>query len=321
MPAVNDIDVRARKRAASRKLVAPGEGARRSTASRRTHKRTVPPVLRRLAIGLSIVALAAGAGFAGYHGWRLAAPAVAGLRDMALSWPQTAGMTVQDITVEGRALVSREAVLAALAIDRGDDMLGFDPQAARARLESIEWVEAAIVERRLPDGIYVRLKERNAVALWQHGSEFILIDQQGRQVRTVDPNYYGYLPLIAGAGAPEQITALSLLLQEVPVTGKRVRAAVWVGERRWNLTLDNMVEVQLPEEDAASALKLLAELDASQRLLSRDVRAIDLRLADRMVLQLNPTAEPPAADGKTPAPGKAKPGNRTSTSGANSGQG
>ena len=159
------------------------------------------------------------------------------------------------------------------------------------------------------------------MALWQHGSEFILIDQQGRQVRTVDPNYYGYLPLIAGAGAPEQITALSLLLQEVPVIGKRVRAAVWVGERRWNLTLDNMVEVQLPEEDAASALKLLAELDASQRLLSRDVRAIDLRLADRMVLQLNPTAEPPAADGKTPAPGKAKPGNRTSTSGANSGQG
>ena len=159
-----------------------------------------------------------------------------------------------------------------------------------------------------------------AVAALERGGDFILIDQQGRQVRTVDPNYYGYLPLIAGAGAPDQITALSLLLQEVPVIGRRVRAAVWVGERRWNLTLDNMVEVQLPEEDAASALKLLAELDASQKLLSRDVKSIDLRLADRMVLQLNP-AEPAAEDPKAPAAGKAKPANRTSTSGANSGQG
>jgi len=321
MPAVNDIDVRARKRAAAaRKMAAPADGGRRASTARRGQKPAAPKLLRRVALGLAAVVLAAGAGYAGYHGWRYAGIGIGELREAALSWPQQAGMTVQDITVEGRSLVSREAVLAALAVNRGDPILEFRPQLARERLESIEWVEAAVVERRLPDTIYVRLKERNAVALWQRGRDFILIDQQGRQVRTVDPNYYGYLPLIAGAGAPDQITALSLLLQEVPVIGRRVRAAVWVGERRWNLTLDNMVEVQLPEEDAASALKLLAELDASQKLLSRDVKAIDLRLADRMVLQLNP-AEPVAEDPKTPATGKAKPANRTSTSGANSGQG
>lgn len=320
MPAVNDIDVRARKRAAaSRRLAAPADGARRPAARRGQSKPLVPPVLRRTAIALGIVVAAAGAGFGGYHAWRLADRTVAGIDRAAFSLPQLAGMTLQDITVEGRSLVSREAVLAALDIRRGDLLLNFDPQRARARLESIEWVEAAIVERRLPDGIYVKLKERNAVALWQRGKEFILIDQQGRQVRTVDPNYYGYLPLIAGAGAPDQITALSLLLSEVPVIGRRVRAAVWVGERRWNLTLDNMVEVQLPEEDAATALKRLAKLDAKQQLLSRDIKGIDLRLPDRLVLQLNPAPDAPTADKN--APGRPKVPGRTSTSGVSSGQG
>ncbi len=325
MPAVNDIDVRARKRAAAaRRLAAPADGARRTAARRNQKKPLLPAAVRRGALALSVVIGAAAAGFAGYHAWRFADRTVGQIDLAAFSLPQMAGemagMTVQDITVEGRSLVSREAVLAALDINRGDPLLRFDPQRARARLESIEWVEAAIVERRLPDGIYVKLKERNAVALWQRGKDFILIDQQGRQVRTVDPNYYGHLPLIAGAGAPGQITALSLLLSEVPVIGRRVRAAVWVGERRWNLTLDNMVEVQLPEEDAATALKRLAELDAKQQLLSRDVKSIDLRLPDRLVLQLNPQAEPPA-EKNAPAPGRPRAPGRTSTSGVSSGQG
>jgi cell division protein FtsQ len=320
MPAVNDIDVRARKRAAAaRKMAAPADAARRASTARRTQRPRIPPVARKAALALGIIALAAGTGFGGYHAWPHVSGAFNQARAALLDWPQMAGMTVQDISVEGRSLVSKEAVLAALNIRRGDPLLKFDPQAARARLESIEWVEAAIVERRLPDGIYVKLTERNAVALWQRGRDFILIDQQGRQVRTVDPNYYGYLPLIAGAGAPEQITALSLLLAEVPVIGRRVRAAVWVGQRRWNLTLDNMVEVQLPEEDAASALKKLAELDAKQQLLSRDIRNVDLRLPDRLVLQPNPPAEPPAAEKNLP--GKPKLPGRTSTSGVTSGQG
>ena len=321
MPAVNDIDVRARKRAAAaRKIAAPAD-ARRVSAARRAQKPLIPPAARKAGLALGVIVLAGGIGFGGYHFWRSAAGAWDSVRSTALAWPQLVGMTVQDITLEGRNLVGKEAVLAALNIRRGDPMLKFDPQLARQRLESIEWVEEAIVERRLPDGIYVKLKERNAVALWQRGSDFILIDQQGRQVRNVDPNYYGHLPLIAGAGAPEQITALSLLLSEVPVIGRRVRAAVWVGQRRWNLTLDNTVEVMLPEEDAASALKKLAELDAKQQLLSRDIKSVDLRLPDKLVLQLNPPAEPPANDKNAPAPGKPKAPGRTSTNGVNSGQG
>ncbi len=308
MPAVNDIDVRARKRAAqASRLAAPAEAARKQQRARR--QATAQKFRRFATIGLCVV-LAGGVGFGGYYAYRQGGSVISSVGAM-VSGPQFFGMTVQDISVEGRKLVSREAVMAALNVNRGDSLLSFDPRTARARLESIEWVESAIVERRLPDGIFVRLKERAAVALWQRDTDFVLIDRQGRLVRTVDPNYYGYLPLIAGAGAPEQITALSLLLQEVPEIGRRVRAAVWVGQRRWNITLDNMVQVMLPEEDAAAALKTLAELDRKQQLLSRDIASIDLRLPDRLVVKPNmpsaPTGNPPATakdDKSNSAPGK-----------------
>lgn len=295
MPAVNDIDVRAKKRAQqARRLAAPVDAARKP--AKRTRKSVATGAMRRGGLAALAVALAGSAGFVGYYAWSHGGTMLSSLGATISGWPEFAGMTVQDITVEGRRLVSKEAVMAALDVHAGQSMLTFDPRLARQRLESIEWVESAIVERRLPSMIYVKLKERAAVALWQRDGDFVLIDRQGRVVRTVDPNYYGYLPLIAGAGAPEQITALSLLLQEVPEIGRRVRAAVWVGERRWNITLDNMVQVMLPEEDAAAALKTLAELDRAQQLLSRDVSVIDLRLPDRMVVRLANPPEP--ADGK-----------------------
>ena len=68
-------------------------------------------------------------------------------------------------------------------VQAGDSLLGIDLQGARKRLEAIDWVASATVERRLPDTLYVTLKERRAVAIWQNGTEYTLIDTNGRTVR------------------------------------------------------------------------------------------------------------------------------------------
>ena len=322
MSAVKQIDIRARRRATGQAALPPAgpqrPGPQRLGPQRpgqraySTRRATPAPLVsararNRVVALLVLTALAAGA-YAGWSLWRSGAIARVwtGARDIANTaydaLPRLPGFTIQDVTVEGRTIVSREAVMAALDVRRGDPLLQFDAGAARRRLESIEWVEEAVIERRLPDAIYVRIKERSAVALWQRAKDFVLIDRQGRAVRTVDANLYGYLPLIVGPGAPEKITDLFLLLVEEPDIGKRVRAAVWVGGRRWTLTLDNGLEIMLPEEDAAAALKRLAALDRSDKLLSRDLASIDLRLPDRLFVRPIKRDEP-GRPGDTPTAG------------------
>ena len=68
----------------------------------------------------------------------------------------------------------RTIVLPAMVTLEPSQKMGL--QASRKRLEAIDWVEWATVERRLPDTLYVTLKERRAVAIWQNGSEYTLID-------------------------------------------------------------------------------------------------------------------------------------------------
>ncbi len=86
--------------------------------------------------------------------------------------------------------------------------------------------------------------------------------------------------------------AVLLLLTYEPAVSRQLRAAVWVGQRRWNLVLNNGVEIWLPEEDAVAALQQLAKLDGQHKLLSREFGVVDLRLPDKLYLRKRNTGEP-----------------------------
>jgi cell division protein FtsQ len=65
---------------------------------------------------------------------------------------------------------------------------------------------------------------------------------------------------------------------------------VLVAERRWTLHLKGGLEVLLPERNAERALQTLVELDRTKQLLTRDIVAIDLRLADRVTVRQSDSA-------------------------------
>ena len=256
-------------------------GALTTRTRNRPRKRWRLPKLPRWAVGCGLALLVAGgaAAFGPLAMMRDAGGVLAGMTGIG-------GLRVEQVMVEGRKMVDRQTVLAAVGLKRGQPILSFDLAAARERLEHIAWVESAVVERRLPDLIYVRLTERTPMALWQHEGLFSVIDAKGVVVVDGNVGSYANLPIVVGPDAPAKADSLLLLLSTEPEIKARVAAAVRVGGRRWNLHLDNGVDVKLPEEDAASAVARLAEINRTNQLVDRDVKVIDLRQPDRLVLQL-----------------------------------
>ncbi|TAJ41933.1 MAG: FtsQ-type POTRA domain-containing protein [Reyranella sp.] len=278
--------------AAPKKATANAAAPRRDYDRRKKRgpiRRTGRPLWRQpMLLGLAVLLLGGGAG-GGWWAWREGWLVEVQNRIDAASRSIVGAITpfkLADVTVEGRDYVERSAILAALNVKPGDSLLGVDLQASRQRLEAIDWVAGATVERRLPDTLYVTLRERRAVALWQNGQEYTLIDRNGRTVRAsrMPPGAESLL-LLGGAGAPEHVGELLLLLAYEPALTRQLRAAVWVGQRRWNLVLNNGVEIWLPEEDAVAALQQLAKLEERHKLLSREYGVVDLRLPDKLYLR------------------------------------
>ncbi len=204
-----------------------------------------------------------------------------------------AGYTVQNVYAQGRRAVPSERLLDAIEVKRGEPILSIDLNETRERLEAIDWIKSASVERRLPDTLVIRVVERQPLALWQNEGKLALIDRDGTVFGARDVTRYANLPLIVGEGAPAEAPRLFDAMAAEPELFKRVVAAIWVGGRRWNIRFDSGLEARMPEGDVEAAWTRLDQLVSSRGLLERPVAAVDLRMGDRTLIRLRGDALSP----------------------------
>ncbi len=267
----------------------PSSGGPRG-GRKRSAKRASRPARIRRAVGLGVAAaLLVGTPATLWH-TGLSARLLEAAGDGALALSAITGLRVQQVLVDGRVETDPNELLAALRVRRGDPLFDFSPADAKARIEALGWVKAAIVERRLPDHIYIRLVERRPLALWQRDGRFTVIDHDGEEIIGAEIERFSDLPHIVGPDAPAHAGELVALLHSEPRLMARVQAASRVGGRRWDIRLEDGIDVRLPERDPGGAWARLARYEAANGLFAKDIVAVDLRLGDRLVVKLSPAA-------------------------------
>ena len=207
-----------------------------------------------------------------------------------------AGFRLREVLLVGREQVSREAVLAASELELGSPTLGLDADLMRAKLERNRWIKRARVTTRLPGTVFIEIDERRPFALWQRDGRLRLIDDEGDVITDRQLHRYAHLPLIVVRSEPERARPVLEMLGREPDLARRVRALIEVGGRRWNIRIDNGIDVRLPEAEPATAWSELAQLDRRHALLARRISTIDLRIPSRIVV--TPVEETVGAGGK-----------------------
>jgi cell division protein FtsQ len=205
-----------------------------------------------------------------------------------------AGMAAEDITITGLEHHQPETLLAAIGVSPGGSLIGFDAIQARNILENLDWVEHAKVQRVFPNQLAIELKEREPFAVWQRGQSYYVIDASGAAMSGLAAAGLVRLPLVTGEGANAAAAELINQVSAYPDIMLQMKAAARVGQRRWTLYLDSGITVQLPEKDWREAIALADELNKTQRILSRGIRSLDLRVPGRVGVEVAEIAEPDA---------------------------
>lgn len=200
------------------------------------------------------------------------------------------GFAVDQVKVVGNQQTSEIDILDRLQLDGWTSLIGFNAEAARERIATLPWVEVAAVRKVYPHTLEVHVEERQPFALWQQGNDLSVIERSGAVIAPFSGGKQVSLPLLVGVGAPAQAPDFLVKVDKYPELAARVKGYIRIGDRRWDLKLDNGVTVKLPEDDEDEALAELVKLDKADGLLSRDIAAVDMRLSDRLVVQLSPEA-------------------------------
>lgn len=196
-----------------------------------------------------------------------------------------AGFRVEQVEVTGLSRMDRMTVYAVALDQRSRAMPLVNLEGVRQKLLAYGWIADAHVSRRLPDTLLVHIVERQPSAVWQDQGKLSLIAADGVWLEPVKADAMPDLPLVIGPDANVQEAAYQKLIDAVPALRPQVKAATWVGKRRWNLLFESGETLALPEgdADASRALTKFAQMDGVRPLLGKGWIRFDMRDPTKLV--------------------------------------
>ncbi len=212
------------------------------------------------------------------------------LSDTRNALANSAGFRITTVGINGRKQLSQDEVLAIGGVNGRSSLLFLDAEAVRDKLKANPWIGEATVLKLYPGRLQIDIVERSAFALWQQDGHLSVIADDGAVLEPYVTRRFTSLPLVVGKGAETRARDFLALLDRYPQVRAVTKAVIFVGERRWNLRLKDGLDVRLPENDVGNALASLSKIDKEDKLFSRDIIAVDMRLSDRLIVQLSDDA-------------------------------
>lgn len=195
------------------------------------------------------------------------------------------GFVVERVDVMGEGRLHEEDVRKALGVYSGDYLFGIDMDSAQTRVESLSWVDRAVVRRLWPDRIVVQIIERQPYALWQHGGNVQVVDVKGEVISDADATKFTGLTLFVGETARFAVSDVKAMIDEMPSIARRNPSFIYVSNSRWDMVLnDGKTRIKLPKDEQAKALRRLRDLQVVTQILDREISVIDMRLPGRLTI-------------------------------------
>ena len=154
-------------------------------------------------------------------------------------------------------------------------------------LNDIPAVASAAIKVTVSGVLQIDISERIPAFIWRKDDVISVIDEKGEFIRLATSRLdYPELPLVIGEAANLSIADISSLMEDNQYFLDQVRAFVRVGERRWDLVLDNNLRIMLPQAEFLAAFDRLMLMSESGSLFSNQLSSIDMRLVERPTVRM-----------------------------------
>ena len=154
-------------------------------------------------------------------------------------------------------------------------------------LNDIPAVASAAIKVTVSGVLQIDISERTPAFIWRKDDVISVIDEKGKFIRLATSRLdYPELPLVIGEAANLSIADISSLMEDNQYFLDQVRAFVRVGERRWDLVLDNNLRIMLPQTEFLAAFDRLMLMNHTGSLFSNQLSTIDMRLVERPTVRV-----------------------------------
>ena len=208
---------------------------------------------------------------------------------MVLNFPSLVNNSFQikHVIIEGSEK-SNESHIKNNVIKLSGNLIGSNFDAIKELVESSEWVKRASIKKVLPSTLIINIIENDPYAIYFREGKSFLLDLDGSIITEINlDNYKDDLLFVRGENSPK---LLGQLIRDISVSFpsliQNLKEIEFIEKRRWNLKLDNMLLVKLPDQKIQQSLQNLKQLFEDQKVMQSNIIEIDLRIQGRAALKV-----------------------------------
>ncbi|MCA4775409.1 cell division protein FtsQ/DivIB [Wolbachia endosymbiont of Mansonella ozzardi] len=190
----------------------------------------------------------------------------------------SSGFSIDEVVVTGNKFTNEKDILS--LVDKTQPII----YVSLSRLaDSIQHVSKCTkhvrIYRTLPNTLHINIDEHKPFALWKDGNRTSVIDSEGKVITNNHP--INNLVVITGQNSLSNLKFIKDILKSKTQLSDYISSCVYVRNRRWNIILDNVSTVKLPEDNPNSAWDYLTHLQNTTDFAFSDWSIIDMSITDK----------------------------------------
>ena len=203
------------------------------------------------------------------------------------------GFELNYIQVSGNKTITKKDIIKKLVFKNCDNLFCVNLKQSKNEIEKNNWVKSAKLRYSLPSKLSIFIEEEKPTFLLKKNKNLTLLNLEGKKIQDIKiiSKDYKDLLILSGDGVENKIFNLLNIFSVGTVISENIKEATLVSSRRWSLKHSSNIIIELPEDNPSKAFYKIVELENKYGLLDERLKKIDLRISDRMILQLKSKSE------------------------------
>ena len=215
-------------------------------------------------------------------------------KDLKLAFVERPEFMIKVASIDGSSDELANEIREILPLDFPVSYFDLDIKYLHKVVNEIPAVASAAIKISVGGVLQINVTEKSPAFIWRKDNVMSVIDETGSFIRIANSRVdYPKLPLVVGDAANLVVSEISSLMQANEYFKDHVRAFIRVGERRWDLILENNVRIMLPQREFLAAFDRLMLMNEAGSLLSGRLSNIDMRLVVRPTVRVDTVSVDP----------------------------
>ena len=196
------------------------------------------------------------------------------------------GLILKDINILGLKRISEKSIISNIDYLYNKPIFLISLDKVEQNISNNKWIKDMTIKIEYPSTIIINIKEKKPVAvLLDNNQKYYFLDIFGNKIDQLYGDINKKYIIIKGKLAINHTPKLFDTLALFPKL--KVDSAEFIGQRRWDLKINNMI-IKLPEDEIKSALEVLIN-DIFSKFDEIDynlIEFIDLRINEKIIIRL-----------------------------------